>query len=144
VVILAVLIQSSAWCIPHLWVSCVDHNRAELEPSPTIPTVAIPASAAKATIQPCPYSTAKAGCHQATIAVSRQQLSMLQLREDGPLCSRMPPVRAKQLTASSSIHGQSPEGPSEGSCTTDGSCQLHHHGGDSHRRRSASGYVLPQ
>jgi hypothetical protein len=43
--------------------------------SPTIPTVAIPtATAAAATttvVQPCPYSTAVAGCHQTTTVVSR-------------------------------------------------------------------------
>jgi hypothetical protein len=68
----------------------------ELGPSPTIPTMTIPtatvAAAAKAAVQPCPYSTIAAGCHQATTIVSRQQLSMLQLQEDGPLCSRMLPV----------------------------------------------------
>jgi hypothetical protein len=61
---------------------------AKLGPLPTIPTTVIPA--ATAVVQPCPYSTAAAGCHQATTAVFCQQLSMLQLREDGPLCLRMP------------------------------------------------------
>jgi hypothetical protein len=45
---------------------------------------------------------------------------MLQLWEDGPLRSRMPPAQAKQLTAGSGTCGQSVEGPSEGSCTMDG------------------------
>jgi hypothetical protein len=61
----------------------------------------------------------------------------------GPLCSRMPPAQAKQLTMSFVTRGQSAEGPSEGSYTTDGLRQLHHRGGDSHERRSVSGYVLP-
>jgi hypothetical protein len=121
---------------------------AELGPSPTIPTAAIQAAtitaAATAAVQPCPYTTAAAGYHQATTTVSRQQLSMLQLREDEPLCSRMLSAQAKQLVVSSGTHGQSAEGPSEGSYTTGGSRQLHHRGGDSHGRRSASGYVLPQ
>jgi hypothetical protein len=121
----------------------------ELGPSPTIPTAAIPAAttAAAATttaVQLCTYSTTTAGYHQATTAVSRQLLSMIQLREDGPLCSRMPPAFAKQLTVSSGTHGQSAEGPSEVSYTMDRSCQLHHRRGDSRGRRSASGYVLPQ
>jgi hypothetical protein len=70
--------------------------------------------------------------------------TMLQLREDGPLCSRMPPAKAKQLTMSSGTCGQPTKGPSEGSYTTDWLRQLHHRGGDSHGRRSASGYILPQ
>jgi hypothetical protein len=41
---------------------------AESGQLPTISTVAIPAATA---VQPCPYSTTVAGCHQATIAVSR-------------------------------------------------------------------------
>jgi hypothetical protein len=61
----------------------------------------------------------------------------------GSLCSRMPPAQAKQLTMSFVTRGQSAEGPSEGSYTMDGLRQLHHHGGDSHKR-SVSGYVLPQ
>jgi hypothetical protein len=63
------------------------------------------ATAATAGVQPCPYSTATAGYHQATTVVSRQQLSMLQLREDGPLRSRMMPAQAKQLAAGSGTHG---------------------------------------
>jgi hypothetical protein len=52
-----------------------------LGPSPTIPTAAITAATTAAgTAQPCPYSTTAVGCHQATTAVSQQQLSMLQLR----------------------------------------------------------------
>jgi hypothetical protein len=48
-------------------------------------------------------------------------------------------AQAKQLAAGSSTHDQSVEGPSEGSYTMDGPHQLHHCGGDSHRRRSAAG-----
>jgi hypothetical protein len=89
-------------------VSCVDCTAVELGQSPTIPTAAVPA----ATIQPCSYSTTTVGRHKATIAVSHQQLSMLQLREDGALCSRMPPAKAKKLTASFDTRGQPTEGPS--------------------------------
>jgi hypothetical protein len=117
---------------------------AELGHSPTIPTTAILAVTAAVAVQPCSYSTAIAGCCQATTAVSRQQLSMLQLQEDGPLRSRMPPAQEKQLTTSSGTRGQLAEGPLEGFCTTDSLLQLHHRGGDSHRKRRASGYVLPQ
>jgi hypothetical protein len=39
---------------------------------------------------------------------------MLQLREDGPLHSRMPPAQAKQLTTSSGTCGQSAEGYQKG------------------------------
>jgi hypothetical protein len=70
-----------------------------------IPT-ATAAAAAIAAIQPCPYSTTAIGCHQATTTVSCQQLSMLQLQEDGPLCSRMPLAQAKQLAVSSGTCGQ--------------------------------------
>jgi hypothetical protein len=41
---------------------------AELGQSSIIPTTAIPA----ATVEPWSYPTAAAGCHQATIAASRQ------------------------------------------------------------------------
>jgi hypothetical protein len=100
---------------------------ANLGPWPTIPTAIIPASTTAA-VQPCPYPIAAASCHQATTIVSHQQLSMLQQWED----------------ASSGTRGKPTEGPSEGSCTMGGLHQLHHHGGDSHRRRSASGYILPE
>jgi hypothetical protein len=116
------------------------NTAAELGLSPTIPTVAIPAAIATTiattAVQPCPYSTAAVVFHQ--------QLPILQLWEAGPLCSRMPPAQGKQLAVSSGTHGQSAEGPSEGSCTMDGLRQLHHCGGDSHGRGSASEYVLPQ
>jgi hypothetical protein len=29
-VVLAVLLPSTAWCMPHLWVSCVDHNSTRI------------------------------------------------------------------------------------------------------------------
>jgi hypothetical protein len=147
VVVLVVLVPSTAWCIPHLGSAASTTTTVELGQSPTIPPAAILAAtaiAATTAVQPYPYSTAAAGCHQATTTVSSQQLSMLQLWEDGPLCSRMPPAQAKQLAVSSGTCGQSAEGPSEGSYTMGGSRQLHHRGGDSHRRRSVSGYVLPQ
>jgi hypothetical protein len=105
--------------------------------------VAIPAATAIAVattvVQPCPYSIVAVGYHQATTTVSHQQLPMLQQREAGPLCSRMPPAQAKQLTVSSGSRGQSAKEPSEGSCTMDGLCQLHHRGGDSHGREVLAG-----
>jgi hypothetical protein len=52
--------------------------------------------------------------------------------------------QAKHLTMSFGTRGQSAEGPTEGSYATDWPCQLNHCGGDSHGRRSATGYVLPQ
>jgi hypothetical protein len=110
------------------------------------PTTAISIATAAtiaAMVQPCSHPTATVGCHQATTAISHQQLSMLQLWEDGPLCSIMQPTQAKQLSVSSRARGQPAEGPSEGSCKMDSLRQLHHHGGDSHGR-SASEYVLPQ
>jgi hypothetical protein len=39
---------------------------------------------------------------------------MLQLREDGPLCLRMPPAQANQLAVSSGTCGQSAEGHQKG------------------------------
>jgi hypothetical protein len=148
VVVLAVLLPSTAWCIPHLGVICVGHNSNRIgaithnsnrgnfssnsrnNNSSNSSTVLLP--------------TAIAGYHLASIAILCQQLSMLQQQEDMPLWSRMPPAQAKQLTVSSGTHGQPAEGPSEGSCTTDWPRQLHHRGGDSHGRRSVSGYVLSQ
>jgi hypothetical protein len=52
--------------------------------SPTIPTAAILAATATTVIaavvvQPCSYTITTIGYHQATNAVSHQQLSMLQL-----------------------------------------------------------------
>jgi hypothetical protein len=83
---------------------------AELGQSLTIPTVAILAATAATTVaattQPCSYPI--------TTAISCQQLSMLQLWEDVPLCSRMPPAQAKQLTVSSGTHGQPAEGHQKG------------------------------
>jgi hypothetical protein len=97
--------------------------------SPTIPTttISVIAIAAAAIVQLCSYPTTTAGCHQAATAFSCQQVSMFQLWENGPLCSRMLPAKAKQLTASSRTRGEPTEGSSEGSCTTDWLCQLQHH-----------------
>jgi hypothetical protein len=141
VVVLAVLLLSIVWSTPHLGSATSTITVAELGHLPTIPTMTIPAATV---VQPCPYSTTVASCHQATIVVSHQQLSMLQLWEDGSLCSRMPPTQGKQLIASPDTCGQSVEGPSEGSCSMGRTHQLHHRGGDSHGRRSASRYILPQ
>jgi hypothetical protein len=114
-----------------------------LGPSPTISTATIPAvtTAAVATVavQPCPYPTTTIGCHQATTAVSRQQLSMLQLWEDGSLRSGMPPAQAKQLVVSFDTHGKSAEGPSEGSYNMGEPRQLHHCGRDSHGKEVLAG-----
>jgi hypothetical protein len=73
-------------CIPHLGVSCADYNNSR------IGTIARRSNSRKnivaaATVQPCSYSATAAGCHQAVTVVSCQQFSMLQLREDGALCS---------------------------------------------------------
>jgi hypothetical protein len=65
---------------------------------------------------------------------------MLQLREDRPLCQRLLPAQARQLTVSSNTRVEPAEGPS----STIWSRQLHYHGGNLHERGSASGYVLPQ
>jgi hypothetical protein len=45
---------------------------------------------------------------------------------------------------SSGNHGELAQGPVEGPSTVAWPCQLHHRGGDTHRRGSASGYVLAQ
>jgi hypothetical protein len=109
VVVLVVLLSSTAWCIPHLGVSCGNHNSSRIG--------AITHNSNRGNSSSNSSSSTIAGCHQAVIAVSHQQLSMLQLWEDGPLCSRMPSAQAKQLAVSSSTRGQSVEGPSEVSCT---------------------------
>jgi hypothetical protein len=100
VVVLAALLPSTAWCTPHLGVNCVDHN------SSRIGALAHNSSCGNSSSNS--YSSSSSSTvlllhrnnrmHQASTAISRQQLSMLQLWEDGPLCSRMPPTQAKQLT----------------------------------------------
>jgi hypothetical protein len=83
VVVLAVLLPCTAWCIPHLGVSCIDYNNSKIGAidnnsiygnfssnshnniSSNSSTVLLPPTVA--------------GYHQATIAVSHQQLPMLQL-----------------------------------------------------------------
>jgi hypothetical protein len=92
-VVLVVLLQSTAWYIPHLGVSCVDHNSSRIgaiaHNSNSGNSSSNSHSSSSSTV---PYSTTAASYHQATIVVSRQQLSMLQLWEDGPLSSRMLPA----------------------------------------------------
>jgi hypothetical protein len=54
-------------------ISCVDHNSSRIRAVAHNSVVAIPVIAAKPTatiVQPCSYSTATVGCHQATTAVS--------------------------------------------------------------------------
>jgi hypothetical protein len=96
VVVLAVLLQSTAWCIPQLGVSCIDHNSNRIgaiahnsnrdnsnsnshnsnnNSSSTVPLLHR-------------HSRLPSGHHNSF----PHKLSMLQLREDGPLCSRMPPA----------------------------------------------------
>jgi hypothetical protein len=147
VVVLAVLLQSSAWCIPYMGVSCIDHNSnrtGAITHNSTRSNSGSNSSSSNSNSSTIPllhhHSRLPSGRHSSF----RQQLSMLQLRENGPLCSRIPFAQAKQLAASSGTSGQSVGGPSEGSCTSGNSHQLHHHRGDSHGRRSDSGYVLPQ
>jgi hypothetical protein len=53
-------------------------------------------------------------------------------------------VQTKQFPTSHNEHGESSEGPTERTCTKNWSCQLYHREGDSHGRRSASGYVFSQ
>jgi hypothetical protein len=89
-VVLVVLPPSNTWCIPHLGVNYIGHNNSRIGAIAQIPTAAILAAtaattAAAAAVQPCSYPTAIAGCHQASTAIPHQQLSMLQLWEDGPL-----------------------------------------------------------
>jgi hypothetical protein len=106
---------------------------------PTVPIVV-----AAVAVQLCSFPTVVIGISEATIADSNHQLSMIQLQKDQPLCPRLSPGEAGQLTMSSSTCGQSTEGPIEGHSTTVWPHQLYHHGGDPHRRRSPGKYVLPQ
>jgi hypothetical protein len=138
-----VLLQCIAWCIPHLGVSYVDHNNSRIwviahnsnrgnsssndHNSSTMPLLHRHSRLPSGHHSSFPPAT----FHASTVG-------------DGPLCLRIPPAQAKQLTTSSGTRGQSVEGASEGSCATGRPCQLHHRGGDSHGRRSTSGYVLPQ
>jgi hypothetical protein len=112
VVVLAVLLPSTAWCIPHLGVSWVDHNNSRI--GAVTHNSNRGNSSTTAIVQPCSYPTTIAGCHQAVTTFFRQQHSILQLQEDGALCSRMSPAQAKQLTMSSGTRGQSIEGHQKG------------------------------
>jgi hypothetical protein len=142
VVVLPVLLPSIAWCIPHLGVSCVDHNSRKIRAITHNSNCGN--SSRNSNSSTISLLHHRSRLHQAAIAVSRQQLSVLQLWKNGPLCSRMPSAQAKQLAASSGTRGQLADGPSERSCTTGELRQLHHRGGDSHGGRSANRYVLPQ
>jgi hypothetical protein len=144
VVVLAVLLPSTVWCIPHLGVSYTDRN------SSRIVAIAQNSNCGNSSSNGCNSSSTMlllhrcSRLHQATTAVSRWQLFMLQLQKDGALFSRMPLAQEKQFTVRFDTRGQSVEGPTKGSCTMDWPHQLHYHGRDSHGRRSASRYVLPQ
>jgi hypothetical protein len=147
VVVLTVLLPSTAGCIPHLGVSCVNHNSSRIgaithnSNHGNFSSNSRSSSSNSSTVLiPHHHSRLPPGHHSNFLPA----LSMPQMREDGPLCSRMLPTKEKQLIVSSNTRGQLAKGPSEGSCTTDWPCQLHHCGGDPHGRRSASGYVLPQ
>jgi hypothetical protein len=136
VVVLAMLIRSIIWCIPHLGVSCIDHNSSR-----------IGAIAHNFNRDDSSSNNSRSSSNNSSSTMPlphHRDDSMLQLREDGLLRLGMSPTQAEQLTASSDTRGKSTEGPSEGSCTTGGPRQLHHRGGDSHGIRSSSMYVLSQ
>jgi hypothetical protein len=144
VVVLAVLLLNTAWCIPHLGVSCADLN------SSSIKAVAHNTNSGSSNRNSSSSSLTVLLLHLRSRrplghpAASHQQLSLLQLWEDGALCSWMPPAQAKQLTTSFNARGQLGKERTEGSCTTNWPRQLHYRGWDPHGRRNARGYVLPQ
>jgi hypothetical protein len=147
VIVLAVLLLSTAWCIPHLGVRRVDHNSSRVG----------------AITHNSNHDNFSNNSHNNS---SNNSSTMLLLYH----CSRLPLGRHISFSSATSHastvgrwatllenaaspskathrelwpHGEPAEGPSEGSCTTHWPRQLHHCGGDSHGR-SASGYILPQ
>jgi hypothetical protein len=144
VVVLAVHLPSTAWCIPHLGVSCANHNNGRIGAIAHNTNNGSSSRNNNNSSSTCSYSPAAIVYSQATTVGFHPRLSVLQLWKGGTLHPCVPHAQAKQLTMSSSSHGQSTEAPTDMSYTTDWPRQLHHCAGDSHRRRSASGYVHPQ
>jgi hypothetical protein len=141
VVALVVLLPCTAWCIPHLGVSCVDHNSSRIGAiahnsnrgnfsSNNISTMLL--------LHRC--SRLPPGCHSNSPPATFHASTV----------GRWATLLENAANQSKATHRElrhpwsSNRGPSEGSCTMDRPRQLHHHGGDSHKRRSASKYVLPQ
>jgi hypothetical protein len=88
-------------------------------------------------------AAAAVGSSQATTAVYACRVPVLQLWENRSLHKRLLPDQAGQLTVSSGTLGELAQGLGVGPSTTVRPSQLHR-GGDSHRRGSTCGYVLPQ
>jgi hypothetical protein len=148
VVVLTVQLRSIAWSIPHLGVSCVNYNSSRIgaiahnsNRGNSSRNNRSNSNNISSTVPLLHHCSRLPSSHHSSFLPATFHASTM---GRWPLHSRMPPAQAKQLTVGSGTCGQSTEGPSEGSCTSDGPCQLHHCGGDSHGRRRASGYVLPQ
>jgi hypothetical protein len=106
--------------------------------------VVLGATIAAAIVQLCAFPTATTSGNEATTADHTHRFSTPSLREDRPPCSRFQPSEARQLIVSSGNHGESAEWSTEEPNTTVWPHQLHHYGGNTHGRGSASGNILPQ
>jgi hypothetical protein len=149
VVVLPVFLPSTAWCIPHLGVSYVDHNSSRIgvithntnrdnfssnsrnnSSSSNSSTVLLPHHHSR--LPPGLHSNSPPATFHASTA--KRWAAFLE--------NATSPSRA---THRKLWHPWSTrEGPSEGSYMMDWPRQLHHRGGDSHGGRSASRYILPQ
>jgi hypothetical protein len=76
--------------------------------------VPVTTTAVATIVQLCSFPTAATSSSEATTTDHTLWFSVPPLREDRPRCSRFQPSEARQLTASSSNHGESTEGPTEG------------------------------
>jgi hypothetical protein len=143
VVVLTVLLPSTAWCIPHVRVSCTDCNSSRtgaITHNSIRGNSSRHSSSSSTVLLPHCYSKLPSGHHSSFPLVTFPATTMGRW---GTLLESAA-SQANQLTVSFGTRGQSTEGRAEGSYAMDWPHQLYHHGGDSHGRRSASRYVLPQ
>jgi hypothetical protein len=148
VVVLAVLLRSTTWCMPHLGVSCINHNSSRIgsithnfNRNNFSCNNSRSSNSSSSTVPLTHHHSRLPSCHHSSFPPTTFHASTVE-RWVTSLGNAACPSRAalRELRR----HGKPTEGPSEGSCTTGGPCQLHHHGGDSHVRRSSSRYILPQ
>jgi hypothetical protein len=100
--------SGTAWCIPHLGVSCTILNCSSIGAitrNTHSDTSSRNTAVAATAIQSCSDSNAIVCCSQSATAGSHPQLSMLQLQEVGSLHPRVPHAQSRQIAMSSGTHG---------------------------------------
>jgi hypothetical protein len=136
-----VLLPSTAWYIPHLRVSCADRNSSK--------TGAMAHNSNRGNSSSNNNSTVLL-CHQCSRMPSGHHSSFPPVTSPTTTVERWGTLLESAASPSKATHHElrHPWSISRGAirrtCATDWSCQLYHRGEDSHGRRSASGYVLPQ